>query len=164
MKGLDQLEATPEVLRLLVASLTEEEAAWKPAPDRFSVREALAHLAQAEDDCYGRRLRQWSEQERPDFRVAPDGDLPPAIGTAREELERFAARRKENLHWLQKRPEGTGQRTAVHEVQGQVTLEQQVAEWSAHDLGHIRQIAELLRAVKYFPRLGPWQRNYKLNP
>jgi hypothetical protein len=41
---LDMLEATPTVLRGLMAELTEEDARWKPAPDRFSVGEVLAHL------------------------------------------------------------------------------------------------------------------------
>jgi hypothetical protein len=41
---LDMLEATPTILRGLMAELTEEDVRWKPAPDRFSVDEVLAHL------------------------------------------------------------------------------------------------------------------------
>jgi hypothetical protein len=33
-----------------------------------------------------------------------------------------------------------------------------------HDLGHIRQIAELVRAQLYFPGVGPFQADYALKP
>jgi len=33
---LDLLEATPTILRGLMAELTAEDVRWKPAPDRFS--------------------------------------------------------------------------------------------------------------------------------
>ena len=39
--AVGQLEATPEILRGLMRELTEEDARWKPAPDRFSVAEGL---------------------------------------------------------------------------------------------------------------------------
>ena len=42
---LDLLEATPGILRGLMAELTAEDARWKPAPERFSVAEVLAHLS-----------------------------------------------------------------------------------------------------------------------
>jgi hypothetical protein len=41
---LDLLEVTPSILRGLMRELNQEDAEWKPAPDRFSVAEALAHL------------------------------------------------------------------------------------------------------------------------
>jgi hypothetical protein len=36
-------------------------------------------------------------------------------------------------------------------------------EWAMHDLGHIRQIAELVRA-RLQPGAGPLGRDYKLRP
>jgi len=33
---LDQLEATPAILRGLMCGLSVEDTEWKPAPDRFS--------------------------------------------------------------------------------------------------------------------------------
>jgi hypothetical protein len=44
---LDLLEATPGILRGLMCELSDEDARWKPAPDRFSVAEVLAHLRTA---------------------------------------------------------------------------------------------------------------------
>ena len=62
---LDLLEATPEVLRLLMAGLSEEDARWKPAADRFSVAEVLAHLSQSEGHCYRARVDLFLSEEKP---------------------------------------------------------------------------------------------------
>jgi hypothetical protein len=36
--------------------------------------------------------------------------------------------------------------------------------WAMHDLGHIRQVAELARARKYLPGAGPLGKEYPLWP
>ncbi len=41
---------------------------------------------------------------------------------------------------------GAGDRRAFHKEVGVITLAQMLHEWALHDLGHIRQIAELVRA------------------
>src|SRR5215469_12360925 len=64
------LEATPGILRGLITELTEEDARWKPAPERFSVAEVLAHLSHSEDHCYRFRLDRFMNEERPE--LAPD--------------------------------------------------------------------------------------------
>jgi hypothetical protein len=37
-------------------------------------------------------------------------------------------------------------------------------EWALHDLGHIRQITELVRARKYLEGAGPLGSGYVLKP
>src|SRR5947199_9991603 len=64
---LDLLEATPTVLRGLMAELSPEDVRWKPAPDRFSVGEVLAHLSHSEGHCYRARLDRFMAEERPEF-------------------------------------------------------------------------------------------------
>ena len=46
----------------------------------------------------------------------------------------------------------------------EITLSQMLHEWALHDLGHIRQIAELVRARKYLAGAGPLGEDYKLKP
>ena len=67
LPAVGQLEATPEILRGLIRELTEEDARWKPAPDRFSVAEVLAHLSHSEGHCYRRRLDRFMNEERPEL-------------------------------------------------------------------------------------------------
>ena len=64
---LGLLEATPEILRGLMAELSEDDARWKPAPDRFSVAEVLAHLSHSEGHCYRARLDRFLAEDLPEF-------------------------------------------------------------------------------------------------
>ena len=64
---LDLLEATPAILRRLITELTDEDARWKPAPERFPVAEVLAHLSHSEGHCYRMRLDRFMAETRPEF-------------------------------------------------------------------------------------------------
>ena len=64
---LDLLESTPAILRDLMSELSEEDARWKPAPDRFSIAEVLAHLSHSEGHCYRARLDRFLTEELPDL-------------------------------------------------------------------------------------------------
>jgi hypothetical protein len=64
---LDILEATPEILRRLMAGVTDADARWKPAPERFSIAEVLAHLSHSEGHCYRMRLDRFLSEQRPEF-------------------------------------------------------------------------------------------------
>ena len=64
---LDLLVATPGILRGLMSELTDDDARWKPASDRFSVAEVLAHLSHSEGHCYRMRLDRFLAETRPTF-------------------------------------------------------------------------------------------------
>ena len=55
-------------------------------------------------------------------------------------------------------PPSAGARTAVHSELGTITLAEMLNEWANHDLGHLRQIAELYRAHAFHPHSGPFMR------
>jgi len=163
---LDLLEATPEILRGLMCELSEEDARWKPAPDRFSVAEVLAHLSHAEGHCYRARVDAFlagdgAEIEPYDPHLNPEiyRDCDPE-----EDFNHFEEQRDANLEFLRDLPVEAGARTAVHREAGTITLSELLHEWALHDLGHIRQIAELARACKYLPGAGPLARFYSLQP
>ena len=61
-------------------------------------------------------------------------------------------------------PAERGNRRALHRTAGEITLSQMLNEWALHYLGHIRQIAELVRARKYLAGAGPLGEDYKLKP
>src|SRR5580692_11912177 len=62
---LEMLEATPEILRGLMCELSDEDARWKPAADRFSVAEVLAHLSHSEGHCYRLRVDRFLNETKP---------------------------------------------------------------------------------------------------
>jgi len=131
--------------------LTEEDARWKPAPERFSVAEVLAHLAHSEGQCYGMRVNRFMAETRPEFE--PD-DAQMYLDQYRradpeEAFDHFEDQRETNIKCLRDLPQGAGDRVALHREFGEITLAQMLNEWALHDLGHIRQVTELVRARKY---------------
>jgi len=163
---LDLLEATPDILRGLMTELNEEDARWKPAADRFSVAEVLAHLSHSEGHCYRMRLDRFMTETRPEFE--PD-DAQMYLDLYRDAdpedaFAQFEKQRENNLEFLHDLPAGAGDRTALHREYGEITLAQMLNEWALHDLGHIRQVAELVRARKYQAGAGPMAASYNLKP
>ena len=163
---LDLLEATPEILRGLIAELSQEDVQWKPAPDRFSVGEVLAHLSHSEGHCYRTRLDLFMADPRPEFE--PD-DAQFHLeryrdADAEDEFDHFEEQRETNVEFLRNLPAGAGDRVAIHKTVGPITMTQMLHEWAMHDLGHIRQVAELVRARKHLAGAGPLGRSYQLKP
>jgi len=163
---LDLLEATPEILRGLMCEVSGEDARWKPAPDRFSIAEVLAHLSHSEGHCYRMRLDRFLSEDRPEFE--PD-DAQFHLDRYRDadpedEFDHFEEQRETNVEYLRSLPGEVGERAALHREAGPITLSQMLHEWALHDLGHVRQIAELVRARKYLAGAGPMGREYQLKP
>jgi len=163
---LDLLEATPGILRALMAELTEEDAHWKPGPERFSIAEVLAHLSHSEEYCYRLRLDRFMAETRPEFE--PD-DAQMYLDLYRdadpeEAFDHFEDQRETNIEFLRGLADGAGDRVALHREFGEITLAQMLNEWALHDLGHIRQVAELVRARKYQAGAGPMAASYHLKP
>ena len=160
------LESTPVILRCLMEDLSEDDVRWKPAADRFSIGEVLAHLSHSEGHCYRARLDRILEEECPE--IEPD-DAQLHLELYRnsdpeDSFDHFEEQRETNLEFLRELPAEAGARVAYHREAGEITLEQMLHEWALHDLGHIRQIAELVRARKYLPGAGPLGRYYELKP
>ncbi|HTP31367.1 MAG TPA: DinB family protein [Candidatus Acidoferrales bacterium] len=163
---LDLLEATPTILRSLMAELDEEDVRWKPAPDRFSIGEVLAHLSHSEGYCYRVRLDRFMTEENPEFE-SDDAQFHLeryAKADPEDEFDHFEEQRETNIEFLRGLEPGAGSRRAVHKAVGPITLEQMLHEWAMHDLGHIRQVAELVRARKHWASAGPLGKSYNLKP
>ena len=163
---LDLLDATPAILRGLMCEVSNEDARWKPAPDRFSIAEVLAHLSHSEGHCYRMRVDRFLSEERPEFE--PD-DAQFHLDLYRnadpeDAFDHFEEQRETNVEYLRGLEAGSGGRVAIHREAGEVTLAQMLHEWALHDLGHIRQVAELVRARKYLVGAGPLGSSYRLRP
>ena len=163
---LDLLAATPGILRGLMCEVSDEDARWRPAPGRFSIAEVLAHLSHSEGHCYRMRVDRFLSEERPE--VEPD-DAQFHLDLYRnadpeDEFDHFEEQRETNVEFLRTLDESAGRRAALHLASGEITLAQMLHEWAMHDIGHIRQIAELVRARKYLEGAGPLGRDYHLEP
>ena len=159
------LEKTPLVLETLLHAAPADVLDWKPAAERWSIHEVVAHLVDLEKLYLERTRRMLSENspELPGF--TPAGALlggPPA--DAIERLVRFAVLRGELVALVKDAPASAAERTGIHAELGRITLAQALNELANHDLGHLRQIAELYRARAFYPNAGPFQRYSNPHP
>jgi hypothetical protein len=163
---LEMLAATPDILRGLMCELSDEDARWKPASDRFSVAQVLAHLSHSEGHCYRARLDRFMSEERPEFE-SDDAQMHLHLyrdADPEEAFEHFEDQREDNLAFLRGLPRAAADRVAGHLAAGEITLGQMLHEWALHDLGHVRQVAELVRARRYLAGAGRLGEEYRLNP
>ena len=168
LPGLEQLEVTPEILRLLLDDLSEQDARWKPAPDRFSIAEVLEHLSHVEGHCFRARVELMVTEDDPEIEPY-DTESYIAEGQysgrdAEDSFDHFEEQRGLNLEYLHALEDNVANRGGIHAKLGVITIAHVLNEWAFHDIGHIKQISEIVRALKYYPGMGPFQSQYKINP
>jgi DinB family protein len=157
--AISLLGKTPHLLETLLGDLSGELLHSKPTPDRWSISEVLAHLAALEQVYAERAMRMVAEDSPPLVKydlagAASRGEY--SRGSASENLALFTRTRRSTLALVTGLPLSAGARTGVHSELGTVTLSQMLNEWASHDLGHLRQIAEIYRAQAFHPHSGPF--------
>src|SRR3954463_16691258 len=121
---LGLLEATPDILRGLMWELTDEDARWKPAPDRFSIAEVLAHLSHSEGHCYRMRLDRFLAETMPGFEP-DDAQMYLELyknADPEEDFSHFEEQRETNIELLRGLTADMGERKAMHREAGEITL------------------------------------------
>jgi len=152
------LEKTPAILEILLRDLPPETLQWKPAADRWSIAEVLEHMLVIEK-LYEQRARRMVLEDSPvltKYEVLPEAELQKM--SLRRYLEEFVPLRRTFVYYLRSVPAHAGARTGKHAELGTITLSQMLHELANHDLGHLRQIAELYRAHVFHPHAGPFQK------
>ena len=119
----------------------------KPSPEKWSVLEILAHLA--EDELTSSwRYRQMIEHSGLSL-MGFDQDKWAALGDyrswdAREALEMFRLLREANLRLLRRLTSKEWEAEGHHMERGRVTVRDLARHMAAHDVNHILQIERLL--------------------
>jgi uncharacterized damage-inducible protein DinB len=141
---LDILRTTLGELPRAVGGVQRSEDE-SPGAGGWSLREVLAHLADAEL-VYGLRLRllvgvdnprlEGYDQERWAERFT-------ALETVTSALERWRVQREANLRLLESLSEAEWFRTGTHTERGVESVEDQLVRMSDHDVGHLRQLHQL---------------------
>jgi hypothetical protein len=165
--GIAVLEQTPIIIEKIVLSATDQQMGWKPAMDRWSIGEVLGHLAEAEVLGFRERVRLMMEKNNPPIEPYDQNAAYAAgnyAGPGRENLKKFCHERDRSLSFLRYVSPDVLDRKGTHAKIGPFTIGQLLNEWAFHDLGHIRQIAELLRSRAFYPHCGPFQQYYTIRP
>jgi hypothetical protein len=154
IEGKDPLKtqaATAKRLERLVKGAPPSKLRKRPAPDKWSVAEILAHLADTEI-VVGWRIR--SILGAPGTPIqAFDQDAWAAAGNygkrdPRKSIEQFRAVREANLALYKSlRPE-QWKHFGMHAERGEETLERVLHMMAGHDLNHTLQIERILAAKK----------------
>jgi hypothetical protein len=159
--AISLLDKTPRLLETMLCDLPGELLHWKPAPERWSISEVLAHLAALEQVYAERALRMVAEESPALVKY----DLAGAVargeysrGSAGENLALFTRTRRSTRALLVGLPASAAVRTGVHSELETITLSETLNEWANHDLGHLWQIAELYRAHAFHPHSGPFMK------
>jgi DinB superfamily len=155
---ISMLEKTPALLEILLRDLPPQTLQWKPAADRWSIAEVLEHMLVIEK-LYEQRARRIVLEDFPS--LTKYEELPEAERqkkSLRPYLEEFAPLRRTFVYYLHSVPAHAAARTGRHAELGTINLSQMLHELANHDLGHLRQIAELYRAHAFYPHAGPFQK------
>lgn len=157
----EMLGNTPRVLNALLGEIGPGWYTASEGPETWRPVDVVGHLIHAEETNWIPRARmiiehgedrvfepfdRFGQFER--FEGWPLGDL----------LDRFAEVRSESLRSLSEwnLDERLLNRRGRHPDFGPVTLQQLLATWTVHDLGHIRQIVRVM-ARRYEDAVGPWR-------
>lgn len=144
-----RLSHGPGVVEALTRDVAEAQAAWRPEPDRWSVVEVVAHLADEESRDFRTRLRHLLERR--------DGPWPPidpeawvvseryAERALDDEVRRFREERARSVAWLEGLVDPDWSSSYEHSSLGTLRAADLLASWLAHDLIHIRQLNRLHR-------------------
>ncbi len=153
-KGRDPLElqrATPARLYRLVDGLSPRQLTYRPAPDKWSIVEILAHMAEDELSSSW-RYRQMIEHDGVTLEGF-DQELWALLGkyetwSATEALEMFRLLREANLRMLNALTSEQWERSGNHVERGKLTVRELARHMAAHDINHIKQIENLLADQK----------------
>lgn len=139
------LEAAPALFDHLLRGLTEEEADRRPDPDRFTIREVMAHLADWEP-VFLERLTRMRSEDHPTLPGYDEGQWAIDHGYAqtdwRAQSRLFAARRRDLVAFLHACAPHGWARTADRPEIGILTIEAQALLIPLHDTYHLRQITQ----------------------
>ena len=159
--SLAVLKRTPTVIRALLTGLPEEWTQCNEGPETWSPFDVVGHLIDGEETDWMVRARIILTQ-RMGARFEPFDRLR-HLGTNKgrtlgELVDRFEDLRSRNLQELEELKLSRDQLKlkGEHPEFGSVTLEQLLATWVAHDLGHLGQIARVM-AKQYRDAVGPWE-------
>lgn len=159
------LASTPEKIRREVAAMTPREIKTRPAANKWSIQEILAHLADVEELGMRARVAAMVDEDNPllhrfdqEMRAI---ELQYGRQDYRKSLRSFVNQRRANVKWLRTLKPRQLKRQGRHEVVGVITAGEMIYEWAFHDLGHIKQILEVKRYALW-PRMGRMQEFYKL--
>ncbi|HLK34148.1 MAG TPA: DinB family protein [Terriglobales bacterium] len=146
-KLLDIAEKSPEQVARAVMGLPNKVLQYKPATNKWSIQEVLAHLADAEL-VYGYRLRQAIADKEPSFAPIDQDAWAANLGymepTPPELIALYSLLRRANLRVLRRLKPADLDKGGFHpEHKRKVTIAEMTENLAKHGASHLEQIERL---------------------
>jgi hypothetical protein len=139
--------AAPATLAQLISGAPEDTLHRRPAPDKWSIVEIIAHMA--EDELTSSwRYRQMIEHDGLPL-LGFDQELWARLGdyaswTSRDALDMYRLLRLANVALLSRLTAAEWDRSGNHAERGRITVRSLAAHMAGHDRNHIEQIKRIL--------------------
>jgi uncharacterized damage-inducible protein DinB len=142
-------QSTAKKLASLIKPLSKKQLTQRPAPDKWSIAEILAHLADAEV-AGSWRMRLIVGNNGVPIQAFDQDAWADAFAYAKRDpaksLEAFRALRENNLRMLKGLREDLWENYGMHEERGKETISHIVRMFAGHDLNHVKQVEEIAKA------------------
>jgi uncharacterized damage-inducible protein DinB len=140
-------ERNPEDIARAVTGLPAKILQYKPAPNKWSIQEILAHLADSEL-VFAYRLRQALADMQPTFAPIDQDAWARELGyleaSAPELVAQYALLRRSNVRLLRRAQPADFEKSGFHpEQKRQITVAELAGYMSKHGPNHLEQIERL---------------------
>jgi hypothetical protein len=150
---LERLRRGAELVAVSITGAAGSEVDFIPEPGKWSIRQIVAHLADAEIVAT-MRLRQLIAEEHPKLQAWDEKAWATHLDYARrkpsQSLETFRRIRGENYELLKDLAEPTYDRTGLHSERGEITLRQLLQTIAEHSENHATQLRARRAEFKTF--------------
>jgi len=140
---LERFRRGPEFLAVVLPGVSGDEMDYTPGPDKWSIRQIAAHVADSEL-VGAQRFRQVIAEENPALGAYDQNAWAKNLDYARRQpkhaLESFRRLRAENYELLKALPESAFERKGVHSERGPLSLRQLLDNYADHAESHGRQM------------------------
>jgi len=148
---LERFRRGPDLVAASITGAAGAELDFSPGPEKWNIRQILAHLADSEIVCAD-RFRRVIAESNPTL-VGYDQEAWAAhLNYKRRKtsasLDLFRRLRAENYALLKDLPEPVFERTGTHTERGTVTLRQLIQYDTEHHEKHAQQLQELRRQYR----------------
>ena len=143
----EKLESNASTFKSLLEGISEEQAQWKPSPEKWSLLEIVNHLYDEEREDFRQRIKNIFEDPKKEWApIAPAEWVTEREYSKRDmkaSLNNFLDERKKSIEWLKSLNSPNWKASHTHPKLGEMSAEKLLANWLAHDYLHIRQISFL---------------------
>ncbi|HKR97302.1 MAG TPA: DinB family protein [Candidatus Angelobacter sp.] len=153
-EGKDPLrlqEAAPKKLAKLLKGKNKKQLTRKPAPDKWSIAEIVAHLADGEI-AIAWRLRQILSSNAVPIQAYDQDSWAKTFNYARRDprqsMANFTSLREANLALLKSVPRKLWDNYGVHQERGNESVSHVVRMVAGHDINHLLQIESILKGKR----------------